>query len=46
MTHQDYIFYAFLISGIGIGGLILWSFIRAYRSKAALTKLESKERTQ
>lgn len=46
MTHQDYIVYSFLISGIGIGGLILWSFIRAYRSKAMLKQLENQERSQ
>ena len=43
MSHQDYIFYAFLISAIGIGGLIIWSFLRAHLSKSALAKLESKD---
>jgi len=46
MSHQDYIFYAFLISGIGIGGLVTWSFLRAHLSKSALAKLEGKEQDQ
>lgn len=40
MTHQDFIFYAFLLSGIGIGGLVIWSFIRAHLSKSALKHAE------
>lgn len=42
MTHQDYIFYSYALTFLGIGGLIIWSFIRAIKAKRDLAKLENK----
>lgn len=43
MTHQDYIFYSYALTFLGIGGLILWSIIRALKAKRDLIALETKQ---